>query len=130
MKILVILLNILNLVNLFSLWFAACSKYDMFILCVNGGTLTDQICVNQIAIAMFINLFIGFIARFLKVSRPKTGFAIIKESSLFVKIMVPVFGVGCFLYCIFMNLTTYKYFLVCFLHALGVFNCSRIIKKL
>jgi len=125
----VILLKFVNLINLFSLLFFVCAKYNFCFLFIENGTLTNLICVNQIVIALTINIAIGIIARVYKVPRPETGLAIIRESCLFDKFMVPILLMCCIVACILMDLSPFQYLLICILQSFGVLNCSRIIKK-
>lgn len=130
MNILIALLNFLNLSNLLSLLYFVCAKYNFYFLWIENGSLTDLICINQIAIALTINIIIGVTARVCKVPRPKTGLAIVKESRFLDKVMVSILLVCCIVACISMSLSPFQYILACILHSLGVLNCSRIIKKL
>ncbi len=105
------------------------AQYGNTIMQVGSGTLTENICVNQIVFATTISVFIGIMGRIKKIARPETGLAIITESEKIMKILVPIFLIICFVAFAIMKLSA-EYLLVCVMHTMGIFNSSRIINKL
>ncbi len=123
------LLKILNFINLLSLLAFLPARFGYVLLQAESGTLTENICVNQIVFAITISVIIGIIGRVKKVARPETGLAIITESEKIMKILAPVFLIICFVAFAVMKLSA-AYLLVCAMHAMGIFNSSRIINTL
>ncbi len=122
-------ITVLNYINLFSLLSFIPAKFNLFLLTVENGTLTEYICVNQTVITIIISLFIGIIGTIRKIPRPETGLAIITDSDKAIKIAVPFILVVCLAAYIILKLSP-LYLLVCFMHAMSIFNSSRIIKKI
>lgn len=127
MKFTAFVLRFLNLINILSLFTAVPLFFGFSFLKLEGGSLTENICLNQVFISLIVNIIFGIFARSKKLKRPETGWAIIKECSQSIKVMVFFTMVCCIILSFVFHLDFVLYLLVCLLQVVGVMNCSRLI---
>ncbi len=124
-----VVLRILNSINMLAMLMFVFAFNGSFLITVENGTLTETICVNQIIIALVIAAVIGVIATIRKIPRPETGTAIIIKSSKDAKIISALLLIICLAAGIYLKLNLILYMFVCLMHAMGILECGRIIKK-
>lgn len=127
MRITAFVLKFLNLINILSLFTAIPLFFGFSLFKLDEGTLTENICVNQVFITLIVNIVFGVFARCKKLKRPETGWAIIKESSQGIRVIMFFTIVCCIIFAFVFHLNFVPYLLVCFLQAIGIMNCSRLI---
>lgn len=134
MKISKYILSVLNAVNAFSmLMFIPFSVFgnDAFKADLANGKAVQAITFLQVAVALSVGLTTGIYAEARKIKGENDGFAIIKESSKKARFAVCLFGLADIITAVFvLKNQVVLYLFVCFMHAMCVMYCSRIIKRI
>lgn len=104
---------------------------DIFRIDLASGKAVLAIIFPQVAIALIVGLITGIYAEIHKIKGENDGITIIKESSKIARIAVCLFGVADIIFALFiMKKQAVLYLFVCFMHAMCVMYCSRIIRKI
>ncbi len=119
--------KVLNYINLLALLMFIPGKYGLLLLNVENGTLTENIGVNQVVVALLVGIVVMFVGEITNVPRAEAPIDRIIESETHIKVLVPIFLILCLCSFFILNLEKH-YILVCLLHAMCIFSCSRNVK--